>query len=150
MSEVAADGEGTDDTPRAPDHCRVLLSKVGLDGHEVGVLLVAKKLADAGFEVIYLGKRTSTEQIVRTAIQEDAAVIGVSCLSGGLGHFTRALVRRLSEEQVDIPVLAGGIDEPGEIASMLKAGVSGYFGPGAGSAEIVAAFVEVAQRAPLV
>lgn len=119
---------------------RIVLSKVGLDGHEVGIRLVAKRLTEAGFEVIYLGKRLSTEHIVRTAIAEDADAIGLSCLSGGLGHFSKAVVARLAEEELEIPVIVGGIDEPEEINAMMRAGVFSYFGPSSEPAEIVAAF----------
>ncbi|WP_181764974.1 cobalamin-dependent protein [Streptomyces albidus (ex Kaewkla and Franco 2022)] len=120
---------------------RVILAKVGLDGHDVGVNLVAKTLVDAGFEVVYLGKRVSTDQIVGTAVDEDAEFIGVSCLSGGLGHFAVNVVERLREEGVDIPVIAGGIDEPGEIEKMLSAGVHRHLGPGSSREKVVEAFV---------
>lgn len=81
---------------------RVVLAKAGLDGHDVGVNLVARALVDAGYEVVYLGKRVSTDHIVGTAVDEDADCIGLSCLSGGLGHFARKVVERLAEEGVDI------------------------------------------------
>jgi methylmalonyl-CoA mutase C-terminal domain/subunit len=119
---------------------RVVLAKVGLDGHDVGVNIVAKTLVDAGFEVVYLGKRVSTQQIVGTAIDEDADFIGVSCLSGGLGHFAVNVVERLRAEGADIPVVAGGIDEPAEIERMLAAGVRRYLGPGSTSETVVGAF----------
>lgn len=119
---------------------RVVLAKLGLDGHDVGVLLVAKHLIDAGFEVVYLGKRITTDAVVAAAIQEDASVIGVSCLSGGLGHFATKIVEELRAQEVDIPVLAGGIDEPQELRRMLDAGVRCHFGPGAPVDEIVGEF----------
>jgi methylmalonyl-CoA mutase C-terminal domain/subunit len=117
---------------------RIVLAKVGLDGHDVGVRLIGKALVEAGFEVIYLGKRVPTEAIVRAAVDEDADAVGVSCLSGGLGYFAA----RTSEElrPAGIPVLAGGIDEPAEIALMLEAGVRCHFGPGTEIADIVDAF----------
>lgn len=119
---------------------RVVLAKLGLDGHDVGVRLIGKHLADAGFEVVYLGKRVATATIVRTAVQEDADAVGLSCLSGGLGHFAALTVAGLRAEGADIPVLTGGIDEPAEIDRMLGAGVRRHFGPGASMADIVAAF----------
>lgn len=119
---------------------RVVLAKLGLDGHDVGVNLVAKALMSGGFEVVYLGKRVSTESIVSAAVSEDAAAVGVSCLSGGLGYFASRTVEQLRAQGLDIPVLAGGIDEPAEIAAMLEAGVASHFGPGTPISDIVEAF----------
>jgi methylmalonyl-CoA mutase C-terminal domain/subunit len=119
---------------------RVVVAKLGLDGHDVGINLVAKSLVDDGFEVVYLGKRVPTEAVVRAAITEDADAIGVSCLSGGLAYFATRTVKGLRAQGADIPVLAGGIDEPAEIVRMLDAGVRQHFGPGTPITEIVAAF----------
>ncbi|GII64682.1 methylmalonyl-CoA mutase [Sphaerisporangium krabiense] len=125
---------------------RVVLAKVGLDGHDVGVNLIAKALINGGFEVVYLGKRVPTDDIVAAAVAEDADVIGVSCLSGGLGHFTTALIGKLrASDAADIPVIAGGIDEPGEISRMLDAGAYRYFGPGSSTEDVVAAFATAGQ-----
>jgi methylmalonyl-CoA mutase C-terminal domain/subunit len=121
---------------------RVVLAKLGLDGHDVGVNLVARALRDAGAEVIYLGKRVPADAIVAAAISEDADAIGVSSLSGGLGHFAAQTAELLRTQGSDIPVLAGGIDEPGEIERMLSAGVSRHFGPGTPMTEILEAFVK--------
>jgi methylmalonyl-CoA mutase C-terminal domain/subunit len=121
---------------------RVVLAKLGLDGHDVGVRLIGKHLAQAGFEVIYLGKRVPTAHIVRAAVQESADAVGLSCLSGGLGHFASLTVEGLREQGCDIPVLAGGIDEPAEIDRMLAAGVAVHFGPGASIDDIIKAFDE--------
>jgi methylmalonyl-CoA mutase C-terminal domain/subunit len=120
---------------------RIVLAKLGLDGHDVGVRLIGKALVDAGFEVIYLGKRVPTEAIVQAAIHEDADAVGVSCLSGGLGHFAARTSEQLGA--AGIPVLAGGIDEPAEIALMLAAGVRCHFGPGTEVSDIVDAFRKV-------
>jgi methylmalonyl-CoA mutase C-terminal domain/subunit len=121
---------------------RIVLAKLGLDGHDVGVRLIGKRLMEAGFEVIYLGKRVPTASIVRAAVQEDADAVGLSCLSGGLGHFATLTVEGLRREGAEIPVLAGGIDEPAEIEKMMKAGVRVHFGPGAAIDDIVRAFEE--------
>jgi methylmalonyl-CoA mutase C-terminal domain/subunit len=117
-----------------------VLAKLGLDGHDVGVRLIGKRLMEAGFEVVYLGKRVPTANIVGAALQEDAAAIGLSCLSGGLGYFATRTVEGLRKEGADIPVLAGGIDEPDEIEKMMNAGVRVHFGPGTPIEDIVKAF----------
>lgn len=127
---------------------RVVLAKVGLDGHDVGIQLVAKALRSAGFEVVYLGKRVTGDQIVATAIAEDADVIGVSSLSGGLGHFAVSLVEKLGVEEADVPVIAGGIEEPAEVDRMLRAGVYRYVGPGTQTDDVVGAFDAAARLEP--
>ncbi len=107
---------------------RVLIAKVGLDGHEVGARLVARGLRDAGMEVIYTGLRRTPEQVVRAAIDEDVNVIGVSILSGShMAHLTK--LRRLLEEQdaADIHLVAGGVIPPEDISALEAAGVSRVF-----------------------
>jgi methylmalonyl-CoA mutase C-terminal domain/subunit len=126
---------------------RVVLAKAGLDGHDVGVRLAARALTDAGFEVIYLGKRVTTDQTVAAAIAEDADAVGISVLSGGLGHFAVQLRHALDAQDVPIPVLAGGIDEPEEIGKMLGSGVTAYLGPGSSNKQIVEAFTDAIQKA---
>ncbi len=123
---------------------RVVVAKVGLDGHDVGARLVAQRLRDAGFETIYLGKRNRSAEIAATAVQEDADVIGISCLSGGLGHFAVMLTEALEHSGVRIPVLTGGIAEPEEVQRMLRAGIQRHFGPGTPLDEVVAAFADAA------
>lgn len=127
---------------------RVVLAKVGLDGHDVGINLVAKALVGAGFEVVYLGKRVSAEHVASAVVAEDADVVGVSSLSGGLGHFAVNVVERLRAERIDVPVVAGGIDEPGEVDRMLREGVYRYVGPGTGMEAVVAAFRAAAGTSP--
>jgi methylmalonyl-CoA mutase C-terminal domain/subunit len=123
---------------------RVVLAKVGLDGHDVGILLVARGLMEVGIEIIYLGKRNEPATVARAALQESADVVGISALSGGLAVFAVDTVESLRELGAgDIPVIAGGIDEPAEIERMLAAGVRSYFGPGTPVQDIVAAFRSV-------
>lgn len=119
---------------------RVVLAKVGLDGHDVGINLVAKALVGAGFEVVYLGKRVGAEQIASAVVAEDADVVGISSLSGGLGHFAVNVVERLRAERIDVPVVAGGIDEPEEVERMLREGVYRYVGPGTNTDTVVDVF----------
>ncbi|MQA07156.1 MAG: methylmalonyl-CoA mutase [Pseudonocardiaceae bacterium] len=126
---------------------RVVLAKVGLDGHDVGVLLIAKHLTEAGMEVVYLGKRNLPETIVATAVAEDADVVGVSSLSGGLGEFSVEVVRLLAEQGADIPVITGGIAEDDEIGWAIDAGVRHHFGPGEPIQHVVDTFYGLTSRA---
>lgn len=125
---------------RAP---RVVLAKVGLDGHDAGILLIAKRLTAAGAEVVYLGKRNLPDAIVAAAIAEDADAVGVSSLSGGLGEFGIEVVRLLATRKADIPVISGGIAEEAEVRALLDAGVTHHFGPGEPIADVIAKFLEV-------
>ncbi|MGH3097436.1 MAG: cobalamin B12-binding domain-containing protein [Streptosporangiales bacterium] len=125
---------------------RVVLAKVGLDGHDVGIRNVAKYLTEAGVEVIYLGKRNAPEGIARTAVAEDADAIGVSCLSGGLADFSVELVELIDGFDEPIPVVAGGIEEEDEVNRMLGRGVRSYFGPGTPMDDIVKAIKDIATQ----
>ncbi len=116
---------------------RVLIAKVGLDGHDVGAKLVALGLRDAGMEVIYTGLRRTPEQVVRAAIEEDVDVIGVSILSGAhLVHLSK--IRRLLDEQgaADIRLVAGGVFPQEDIPALEQAGVSRVFDSGTHVSEI--------------
>ncbi|WP_061299662.1 cobalamin B12-binding domain-containing protein [Herbidospora cretacea] len=117
---------------------RIVVAKPGLDGHDRGVKVVARALRDAGMEVVYTGLHQTPEQIVRTAIQEDAAAIGLSILSGA--HMTLfAKVMELLREQdaTDIVVFGGGIIPEEDIPELRRLGVAGIFTPGATTDEIV-------------
>ncbi|GLX95627.1 cobalamin B12-binding domain-containing protein [Herbidospora sp. NBRC 101105] len=117
---------------------RIVVAKPGLDGHDRGVKVVARALRDAGMEVVYTGLHQTPEQIVRTAIQEDAAAIGLSILSGA--HMTLfAKVMELLREQdaTDIVVFGGGIIPEEDIPELRAMGVAGIFTPGATTDEIV-------------
>ena len=116
---------------------RVLIAKVGLDGHDVGAKIVALGLRDAGMEVIYTGLRRTPEQVVRAAIEEDVDVIGVSILSGAhLAHLSK--IRRLLDEQgaADIRLVAGGVIPPEDLPALEQAGVSRVFVSGTHVSEI--------------
>ncbi|MBX6383199.1 MAG: cobalamin B12-binding domain-containing protein [Microbispora sp.] len=117
---------------------RVVVAKAGLDGHDRGVKVVARALRDAGMEVIYTGLHQTPEQIVRTAIQEDAAAIGLSVLSGAhMTLFTRLLEVLREEGAEDIVVFGGGIIPEEDIPELTKMGVAKIFTPGSTMQEIV-------------
>lgn len=121
------------------ERVRVVVAKPGLDGHDRGAKVIARALRDAGFEVIYTGLHQTPEQIVRTAIQEDATIIGLSVLSGAhLSLFERVL--RLLEENdaSDIAVFGGGIIPTEDIATLTRMGVAKIFTPGASTRDVVA------------
>jgi methylmalonyl-CoA mutase C-terminal domain/subunit len=110
---------------------RLLIAKVGLDGHDRGVKIVARKLRDAGFEVVYTGLQQTPEQVVTTAIQEDVSGIGVSILSGAHMVLLPQIARQLQEQGADdIVVFAGGIIPDADIAPLKAAGVIEVFTPG--------------------
>lgn len=117
---------------------RVLLAKPGIDGHDVGVKIIARALRDAGMEVIYTGLRTTILDVARMAVQEDVHVIGVSNLSAQHVTMMRDLKNRLAElDATDVVLLAGGSLLPDDIKSLRDMGVEGCFPPGSDTAEIV-------------
>ena len=109
---------------------RVLIAKLGLDGHDVGARVVARALADAGMEVIYTGLRQTPEQVVNAAIQEGVHLIGISILSGSHMSFFPEIIRLLREKNSsDIHFIAGGIIPAEDIASLKAQGVREIFPP---------------------
>ena len=133
----------TDPTTRMPAEgrpVRVLIAKVGLDGHDRGAKVVAAALRDAGMEVVYTGLRKSPEAVVRAADEEDVDAVGVSILSGAHGTVlprVRALLD--AAEMTDVLLFAGGTIPPDDAAAMLAAGtVDQVFTPGASLADIAA------------
>ena len=103
---------------------RVLLAKVGLDGHDRGVKVVARALRDAGMDVIYTGLHRTTDEVVTAAIQEDADILGVSLLSGvQMTVFPRILARLKEEGADDIIVVAGGIMPDDDVVALKQMGV---------------------------
>ncbi|HAI22071.1 MAG TPA: methylmalonyl-CoA mutase [Clostridiales bacterium UBA8153] len=117
---------------------KVLLAKPGLDGHDRGVLVVARALRDAGMEVVYTGLRQSPEQIAEAALQEDVDVVGLSSLSGAHGHLLPAVVRALRERGLErVLVVAGGVIPHQDIPQLEAAGVRRVFGPGTPTADVV-------------
>jgi methylmalonyl-CoA mutase C-terminal domain/subunit len=122
---------------------RVLVAKVGLDGHDRGIKVVARLLRDAGMEVVYTGLFQTPETVASAAIQEDVDVVGLSMLSGA--HMTLAplVVDALRERGSDIPVVLGGIVPPRDLDELKALGVAAVFGPGASAHEIVSTITSI-------
>ena len=117
---------------------RVLIGKVGLDGHDRGVKLVARALRDAGMEVIYTGLHQSPEQVVNTAIQEDVQAIGLSVLSGAHNYLFPRVLELLKEKGAeDIVVFGGGIVPDDDLPRLKSAGVRMLFRPGSAMTDVV-------------
>lgn len=110
---------------------RVLIAKVGLDGHDRGAKVIAHALRDAGMEVIYTGLRKSPEAIVKTAIEEDVDAVGLSILSGAHNTLAPRVLELLRNgDASEIPVLLGGTIPAGDVEALKAAGVAAIFGPG--------------------
>jgi methylmalonyl-CoA mutase, C-terminal domain len=117
---------------------RIVVAKPGLDGHDRGAKVIARALRDAGHEVIYTGLHQTPEQIVETAIQEDADVIGLSVLSGAHMTLFKRLVELLDERDArDIVLIGGGIIPEDDIPLLKEMGVAEVFTPGAPTTRIV-------------
>lgn len=117
---------------------RVLIGKVGLDGHDRGAKVIAQALRDAGMEVIYTGLRQTPAQIVEAAIQEDVQIIGISILSGAHRFLLPKILELLAQEGAqDIQVIAGGVIPEDDKIFLLEAGVAAIFGTGTSSVDIV-------------
>ena len=117
---------------------RVVVAKPGLDGHDRGAKVVARALRDAGVEVVYTGLHQTPEQIVETAIQEDADAIGMSVLSGAHMTLFRKVIDLLAERDAgDIVVFGGGIVPEADLPALTEMGVAKIFTPGATTSEIV-------------
>ena len=117
---------------------RVVIAKPGLDGHDRGAKVVARALRDAGMEVIYTGLHQTPEQIVETAIQEDADAVGVSILSGAHMTLVPRIVEGLRANGADdVLVVVGGTIPPDDADELKAQGVAAVFGPGATTTEIV-------------
>ena len=117
---------------------RIVVAKAGLDGHDRGAKVIARALRDAGMEVIYTGLFQTPEQIVQTAIQEDADGIGLSILSGAHMTLFPLIVEQLKAQGADdIVFFGGGTIPPDDVASLKAAGVRAIFTPGAPLQEII-------------
>ena len=126
---------------------RVLVAKVGLDGHDRGLRVVARILRDAGCEVIYAGLRQSPESIAAMTVQEDVDVVGVSMHNGAHLTLAPAVVGALRAAGLRTPVVLGGIGPPADIPLLERDGVRAVLGPGASNDEVGAAVREAAAAA---
>jgi methylmalonyl-CoA mutase C-terminal domain/subunit len=125
---------------------RVLVAKPGLDGHDRGAKVVARALRDAGMEVIYTGLRQTPEMIVEAALHEDVDVIGLSILSGAHMALAPRILELMGENDMsDVPIFIGGIIPTEDIPALLEMGVTGVFGPGTSTEDIVKAIRGIVQ-----
>ncbi len=126
---------------------RVLVGKLGLDGHDRGAKIIASALRDAGFEVIYSGLHQTPEMIVEAALQEDVEVIGISMLSGAhMTLFPRVLELMKKNDMSDVLLLAGGTIPPDDAAELERQGIARVFGPGTDTRDIIALIRDWAAR----
>lgn len=118
---------------------RVLVAKVGLDGHDRGAKIIATSLRDAGMEVIYTGLRQTPEMVVNTALQEDVDAIGISILSGAhMTVFPKVMELLNQKGMKDVLLTGGGIIPGDDMAALQRLGVGKLFAPGTATGEIAA------------
>jgi methylmalonyl-CoA mutase C-terminal domain/subunit len=133
----AAEGTCPYHHPSVDRRYRIVVAKVGLDGHDRGAKVISRALRDAGFEVIYTGLRQTPEQVAETALQEDADGVGLSLLSGAhMTLFPRVMEELRSRGLDDIVVFGGGIIPQPDIATLKAQGVAELFTPGSTMASI--------------
>ncbi len=117
---------------------RILIGKVGLDGHDRGVKIVARALRDTGFEVIYTGLHQTPEMVIEAALQEDVDAIGLSILSGAHNYLFPRIIELLRENNVDdIVVFGGGIIPDDDVPELLERGIKAIFKPGTSTEDII-------------
>ena len=115
--------------PTASENVKVLLAKLGLDGHDRGVKIVARALRDAGMEVVYMGMRVTPNQVAQAALQEDVDVVGISILSGAHMRLIPRLVEALRDKGIanEVMLLVGGTIPEEDVAPLQELGVSAVF-----------------------
>ncbi len=117
---------------------RVLVAKVGLDGHDRGAKVIATSLRDAGMEVIYTGLRQTPEMVVQSALQEDVDVIGISILSGAHNTVFPKIIAMMKEKKMeDVLLIGGGIIPDSDAEALNNLGVAKLFPPGTNTTDIV-------------
>ena len=130
-----------------PTKIRVVLAKLGLDGHDRGIKVVARILRDGGMEVIYLGLRQTTDSIIAAAEEEDADAIGLSMHNAGHLTLGPAMIEAMSAADLDIPLIIGGIVPESDVDLLTDAGVAVVLGPGAPAEDVVRAVSEAVAAA---
>ena len=126
---------------------RILIAVLGMDQHEVGAVAVSRLLRDAGMEIIYLGRFNTPAGIVKTSIEENADIIGLSCHSWEYLHYMPELLTTLNQEDLDIPVVVGGsVITAGDIKKLQDMGVADAFGPSATNEGIVKTIQHLGQK----
>ncbi len=118
---------------------RVVLAKLGLDGHDRGLKVVARMLRDGGMEVVYLGLRQTTESVIAAVEQEDADVIGLSMHNAGHLALAPRIVQAVADAGLDVPVIIGGIVPEADVSALGDLGVSAVLHPGASARDVVEA-----------
>ena len=129
------------------DRIRVVVAKLGLDGHDRGAKIVARALRDAGMEVIYTGLHRKPAEVVAAAVQEDADVIGVSILSGAHMSVFPRLIAEMKRAGIweDVVLIGGGLVPEDEVAELRRLGVHGVVGQDATPEQVVAAVLEAVE-----
>jgi len=126
---------------------RVFIGMLGMDQHEVGAIAVSRMLRDAGMEVIYAGRFNMPSMIVKTSMEENVDVIGLSCHSWEYLHYMPELFNLMKEKELEIPVIVGGsVITPGDIKDLTKKGVSAAFGPSSKDDEIIETIKNLAEK----
>jgi methylmalonyl-CoA mutase C-terminal domain/subunit len=126
---------------------RVFVGLLGMDQHEVGAVAVSRMLRDAGMEVVYGGRFNTPPGIVKTSLEEDVDVIGLSCHSWEYLHYMPALLGLLKEKGLDIPVVVGGsVITPGDGAVLSSQGVAAVFGPSSTPEDIIETLKKISRR----
>ena len=125
---------------------RVLLAKVGLDGHDRGLRVIARMLRDGGCEVVYAGLRQTPAMIAATVVQEDVDVVGISLNNGGHLTLVPDVIAALRSQGLETPVVIGGIIPDRDLPALTEAGVVAVLGPGASEDEVLTAIRQAAQQ----
>ena len=125
---------------------KVLVAKLGLDGHDRGAKVIARALRDAGMDVVYLGVHQTPENVVKTAIEEDVDVIGISILSGSHIELVSDLMKKLRENGIDVPVIVGGVIPPQDYEELKKLGVAEVMGPGTPLSKVIEVYSKLAEE----
>lgn len=125
---------------------RILIGKPGLDGHDIGLKVVAAALRDAGFEVVLGGIYLTPEEIVEMAAQEGVDVVGLNVMSGSHMTAVPEVLEGLRARGLDLPVVVGGVIPPADVTELREKGIAAYFGPGTPMTEVVAYMTRLAER----